>query len=498
MTPDLTREDAFAWMARTGNGALRAARHFAGENASDSDVKLIHNRIKQWKRRAKPEEAVDPPTASVLTRQVNHQTPTRLEDKGWEPERAGALAALAASVDRDGVPAFGRVAKTLGIGQGDLWRWWRIESAGPAAPLPIVHVRSAPDMRRVVLAPNGPARDAIGQIQRGGSMSGLNKGQFSLLDILMCVLDSTGPAHVVVAAWTSGRDDAETLAWLVQEERIRSLMLLTDRSFPTRAPRYAERVLQLFGPRGVVCTKVHAKFLIVQNAEWNVVVRASMNFNTNPRLEQFDIDDCADMAAVYAGVVDEICKGSPAGLEFANRDIEQAFHAARMGAEELEDWERAGEVATRLAARLQPVAGPPPLTGHSQIAASGQPLPEIPDVDPATESRVDFYSRRLRDVETWIRLAATTGRSTLLASMLRQQSEDRKELDEAIEEAARERAHAERAKVRDPEQIAASILDALPALLGVCTDATRGRFIDALKQTSWMEPEQIDVDSDEE
>ena len=141
---------------------------------------------------------------------------------------------------------------------------------------------------------------------------------------------------------------------------------------------------------------------------------------------------------------------------------------------------------------------PAAVVHHPQIAASGHPLPEIPDVDPATESRVDFYSRRLRDVETWIRLAATTGRSTLLASMLRQQSEDRKELDEAIEEAARERAHAERAKVRDPEQIAASILDALPALLGVCTDATRARFIDAIKQTSWMEPEQIDVDSDEE
>ncbi|MBM5813058.1 MAG: hypothetical protein FJ191_14040, partial [Gammaproteobacteria bacterium] len=139
--------------------------------------------------------------------------------------------------------------------------------------------------RRFVADGRSRAEAVLAPIERGMRLSGLTGGQFSLLDIVQALLSATGPAHVTVSTWTTGIRDAEAARWLLDNGAMLSFQLLTDLSFKQRQPRYCEALLRRFGGDSVKVTRTHAKFALVHNAEWALVVRSSMNLNTNTRFE---------------------------------------------------------------------------------------------------------------------------------------------------------------------------------------------------------------------
>lgn len=186
-------------------------------------------------------------------------------------------------------------------------------------------MRLKPKPAKTVLAPYQSARETIGTIEKGFRLFGFNKGQFSLIDIIKACLEQTGAADVVISTWTSGIRDAENADALLQKGTIRSLLLLTDRSFATRKPEYCTRILQIFGEESIRCTNTHAKFALIQNEEWNIAIRSSMNLNRNPRYEQFDIDDDAELCTFIKSHVDECFKTIPHGLKVSHAVMETAF-----------------------------------------------------------------------------------------------------------------------------------------------------------------------------
>lgn len=184
---------------------------------------------------------------------------------------------------------------------------------------------------RLIAEPVAPAQKCIGTLERGGRIVGLTKGQFSLLDLIRAVLAQTGPADVRLSTWSIGIRDAETAAWLLRGEDIRSLQLLVDRSFPGRQPQYAGRVVALFGADALVVTRVHAKVALIAAGDWKIAISSSMNLNRNPRFEQFDLVDSAEVHGFYAAWFDEMAVSSPHGLKFDEHDAEQAFTRALNG-----------------------------------------------------------------------------------------------------------------------------------------------------------------------
>jgi len=176
-----------------------------------------------------------------------------------------------------------------------------------------------------ILAPYQSAQDAIGTIEKGFRLFGFSKGQFSLIDLIRALLEQTGAADVVVSTWTTGIRDAENANALMEKGTIRSLLLLTDRSFPTRKPEYCQRILEVFGAESIRCTYTHAKFAIIQNDKWDIAIRSSMNLNRNPRYEQFDIDDDAELCAFIRAHVEECFDVLPHGLKPHNKTIVAAF-----------------------------------------------------------------------------------------------------------------------------------------------------------------------------
>lgn len=159
-------------------------------------------------------------------------------------------------------------------------------------------------VRRTLTVAN--AAEALGPIEPGVELYALCKGDYSLIDIVEHCLAATGPADVTVSTWTAAGADLEFAMGFVVDGRVRSARWLVDFSFPQRQPAYFALLVDRFGADAVRATANHAKFVLIRNEAWDLVLRTSMNLNLNKRLENVEISDDRGMADYLSAVVDEL------------------------------------------------------------------------------------------------------------------------------------------------------------------------------------------------
>jgi hypothetical protein len=152
----------------------------------------------------------------------------------------------------------------------------------------------------------GSAKLAVGKIEKNTDTFILTYGQFSLIDGLMAILDQTGPAHISISTWTAAHAHLDKSAELLANSNILSFRMIVDRSFKTRQPKYFNHMIELFGSDSIREMRTHAKYLVITNDEWNIVVRTSMNLNENPRLENIEISENKDFADFFLSITDNI------------------------------------------------------------------------------------------------------------------------------------------------------------------------------------------------
>ena len=157
-----------------------------------------------------------------------------------------------------------------------------------------------------MLSRQASARESIGDLAKGSDTFILTYGQFSLIDALIAVLRQTGPADVSISTWTAAHAHLERAAELMQTDLIRSFKMIVDRSFEGRQPEYARHMRKLFGPQCIRAIRTHAKFILIRNEQWNVVIRTSMNLNHNARLENIEISEDRGFAEFFQSVVDDV------------------------------------------------------------------------------------------------------------------------------------------------------------------------------------------------
>lgn len=164
--------------------------------------------------------------------------------------------------------------------------------------------------------------DAVGDITPGCEIYGLTKGTWSLIDLIEHVLRFTGPAEVTLSTWTAANADIGFATKLLTNGAITKLRFVVDFSFPTRQPAYCAALREAFGDDSIRITKNHAKFVLLRNKDWNVVLRTSMNLNENRRLESFEISDDFRIADWLQEVVDELFSEQSSAETFSRRPIE--------------------------------------------------------------------------------------------------------------------------------------------------------------------------------
>ena len=148
-------------------------------------------------------------------------------------------------------------------------------------------------------------RMSIGDLVPGCEIFGLTKGQFSLINVIEECLVQTGPASVDISTWTAAHAEIKAAFAFLDNGLIRDLRFLVDTSFPNRQPEYCKTLLETFGEGSVRATRTHAKFVLIRNDDWNLVIRSSMNLNENRRIEVFEISDDLGMADYLSGVIED-------------------------------------------------------------------------------------------------------------------------------------------------------------------------------------------------
>jgi len=175
------------------------------------------------------------------------------------------------------------------------------------------------------MLPYQHAKEAVSGFAKGGRVIGLTKGQFSLLHLIREILEHTGRADVTISTWSAGLYDASALYELKQSGKIKSVLIITDRSYITRQKEYATTLERAFGKECIRTTNTHAKFVLISNDEWSVCIRSSMNLNENKRCENFDIDDDQDIFNFYQGFCDEIFEKMPSGFTESRAIVDPVF-----------------------------------------------------------------------------------------------------------------------------------------------------------------------------
>ena len=177
--------------------------------------------------------------------------------------------------------------------------------------LPVSHLRPK-RATRARFSKVASARDTIAGFGHDMDVVGLTYGQFSLLDLIDATLELTGAADVAISTWSAGFYDVEAAERFRDSGRIRSIRFVMDSS-AKRGQASVGDVGRIFGEDSVRATRSHAKFALITNDAWDVLITSSMNLNLNPRCEQFEMTDDPVRAGLFLEFVDALWAELPEG-----------------------------------------------------------------------------------------------------------------------------------------------------------------------------------------
>lgn len=123
----------------------------------------------------------------------------------------------------------------------------------------------------------------IGTLKKDAFLPYFTDGSWSLYQLLEYVLEQTGSADVYLSAFSLNEDSVRSFVNLKDEGQIKTLScLLNDQivRFKTDMLIFVTRTAD-----AVFLAPCHAKLIIIENKEWQLMIIGSANFNRNLRYE---------------------------------------------------------------------------------------------------------------------------------------------------------------------------------------------------------------------
>jgi len=152
---------------------------------------------------------------------------------------------------------------------------------------------SSPSARRKTAVESfGCAALALGKIEAGMSLFAVTRGQWSMIDAVLHVLDQVGPSRMSLWTWTVAEYEVQVLTRLRQDQRVTGGRLVIDAGARTKNAAIIRDWKQSFGDDSVRYVTNHSKMARIESGGGlKLLLRGSMNLNFNPRFEQFDITE---------------------------------------------------------------------------------------------------------------------------------------------------------------------------------------------------------------
>jgi hypothetical protein len=172
---------------------------------------------------------------------------------------------------------------------------------------------AAPSVRRARAAESfGTAAEAIGPVEAGMAVFAVTRGQFSMIDAILAVLDGAGPASISVWTWTVADYEVQCLERLRRDGRITAGRLVIDVGARTKNAAIIDSWRAVYGEDSVRLTVNHSKIATVESASGlRVLLRGSMNLNFNPRFEQLDVTEGGPDFALVKRIESELPAYAP-------------------------------------------------------------------------------------------------------------------------------------------------------------------------------------------
>jgi len=124
------------------------------------------------------------------------------------------------------------------------------------------------------------------------SLFAVTRGQWSMIDAILHVLDQVGPAQLSLWTWTVAEYEVEVLTRLRKDARVTDGRLVIDAVARAKNAAIIREWKQSFGAESVRYVTNHAKIARVHSESgMRLLLRGSMNLNFNPRFENFDITE---------------------------------------------------------------------------------------------------------------------------------------------------------------------------------------------------------------
>ncbi len=161
--------------------------------------------------------------------------------------------------------------------------------------------------RRLARESFGLAAECLGKCGPGMSLFAITRGQWSMIDAILHVLDEVGPASLSVWTWTVAEYEVEVLTRLRDDRRLTGGRLIIDAGARLKNHQIISGWQAAYGPDSVRYVVNHAKLARIETASGlRFLLRGSMNLNFNPRFEQFDITEGGPEFDLIKGIEDEL------------------------------------------------------------------------------------------------------------------------------------------------------------------------------------------------
>jgi hypothetical protein len=125
--------------------------------------------------------------------------------------------------------------------------------------------------------------DVLAMVQEGCCVHWVSDGEWSVHDLLLGLLQETGPADVYISSYAFSEYPARLIADLKDRKIIRSLYCLIDSRIDKRSASALNLVRNCADQLKLVNT--HAKVTVIENSNYVFCIIGSANYTTNKRYE---------------------------------------------------------------------------------------------------------------------------------------------------------------------------------------------------------------------
>ena len=125
----------------------------------------------------------------------------------------------------------------------------------------------------------------LGELIQGKNKHFYSSGAFNLIQLILYILNQTGPAQVFLSTYSIGMDSIATLIRKKDTGTIKDIRFLIDNRVRSISPKPFDYLLTSF-PGAYRCCALHAKVALIWNEQWSISVVGSQNATHNPKIER--------------------------------------------------------------------------------------------------------------------------------------------------------------------------------------------------------------------